>query len=150
MGSIETFYESVCGEIGRLRDEQWRLAYYFISLSLGILFIFMSPEKNIIIISNKAFGIAAILVQISAILLFTYHMLQTHRYLTMHRAMRRSLEGLLGYQDTKDLNGDCIMPAEWHGNAVDRFFEFNSIIAPLLLFVWLLQLLSIWFAWPTP
>ena len=86
--------------------------------------------------------------QFAAAVLFLYHIRQTHRYLTTHRTMRRKLEGLMGIQGLKDTEGETILPVGWQGNAVDKFFEFNTIILPLSLFVLLLQMLSIWLAWP--
>ena len=148
MNPIEVYYQATCAEIARLREDQWRLAYYFISVAIGFIYIFLTPGGNADIVNNRAIRVICVIVQIAAIFLFVYHMLRTHQYLTIHREIRRKMEGILGYQDIKDPRGNYIMPDGWRRTKVDRFFEFNTIIVPLIAFVALLQLFSIWIAWP--
>ena len=146
--SIETFYQTVCGEINRLRDEQWRLSFYFISVSLGLIYVYISTGSAREFVDNNTIRCICAGVQIVAAVLYLYHILQTHSYLTAHRLMRRKLEGLMGIQDLTDTGGETVLPIGWQGNAVDKFFEFNTIVVPLTMFVLLLQVLSIWLAWP--
>ena len=150
MSSAETglFYQAVCAEINRLRDEQWRLSYYFISLSLGVNYFFLSTGSDPVYVHNNTIRCLSIAVQTVAAALYIYHILSTHRYLTIHRHMRRKIEGILGLQDLRDTDGETVLPIGWQGNVVDKFFEFNTIIVPLMMFVLLLQMLSIWLAWP--
>lgn len=150
MSETETglLYQAVCAEINRLRDEQWRISYYFISVSLGMIYFFSSTSTDKELIDNCAIRVICVFVQFAAVIMFIHHILTTHRYLTMHRVMRRKIEGRLGVQNLTDTDGETILPIGWQGNAVDKFFEFNTVIVPLSMFVLLLQGLSIWQAWP--
>jgi len=142
--STEILYQHVSGEIAHLRDERWRLAYYYISLSAAVILLFANPEVSQAFVDHPLVRGIAIIVQICAIGIFLWQIIQTHIYLTHHRAMRRRLEQILGYHALTDASGTHVLPQDWRRTSVDRHFEIDIIILPLILFVLLLQMLSIW------
>jgi hypothetical protein len=59
---LAVFYNEVTQEIRRLRDERWRLSYYFIAESTGVIMLFANGKLNRFI--NWLVLITALVVQI--------------------------------------------------------------------------------------
>jgi hypothetical protein len=138
-------HTSLSKEITRLRNDQWVMSGYFISEAVGVIYLFRSETLKGIIIPH--FTKLTTLIQFAAIIMFVYHIFRLHRFLFVHRSIRRRLERKLGFHHLTGSDGEYIMPDAWRSNAVDRWFEFNSIILPLAVFVILVQTLSILVVW---
>lgn len=139
---IAAFYKDISDEIRRLREEQWRLSYYFIVEGMGVIYLFADnrSEKflNIYVLS------LALILQLGCAAMYLYHLHVNHNYIGRARVVRRKLEHFFGMHDLKLPSGEQVMPTEWRGLTLNKWFEYDTVVIPLSLFVLSVQGASVY------
>jgi hypothetical protein len=134
-------YQHILDEIKELRNERWKLAIYFTSVSIAIIALLKERE----LLSGYLILLAWLgsIIQIFSIILFFWLMVRNHHYLTRSRNIRRSLEGTMGLHEILGEDGQPILPRAWHNSPVSNFFEMIDITIPLILFTLISQVSTI-------
>jgi hypothetical protein len=130
---IAVFYSGINDEIRRLREEQWRLSYYFVLEGMGAIYLFADDKIERYL--NIYVLLLAAALQLGCAAVYLLHLHTNHRYIGRARAVRRRLERFFGLHDMKLPSGEEIVPGEWKGTALSRWFEYDTVVAPLMLFV---------------
>jgi hypothetical protein len=130
---LAAFYDGVNSEIRRLRDEQWKLSYYFVVEGMGVIYLF--SDSRIERFLNIYVLLLAVALQVGCVVVYMLHLHTNHRYIGRARAVRRKLEHLFGLHDLRLPSGEPIMPNEWRSLSLSRWFEYDTVVAPLMLFV---------------
>jgi hypothetical protein len=138
-------YHETWAEITRLRDYEWRITYYFVSLSGGIMALVVSGGVDRII--SYPLRWAFTVIQIAAASLGLLYIRVTHGYLTEQRNIRRRIEETLGLYDAGKFGPESPLPAEWKGQRITTAFQRLGLVVPLMLTVLLAQGLSIYLTW---
>lgn len=121
--AVLALYEQTWAEINRLRDYEWKIAYYFVSLSAGQIALLASESFRDLLTTELR--CVLITIQVVAALHSLYYLDRTHDYLTQQRNIRRGIEEYLG------LDGCGFLPGEWKGKRVERRFERLGLVIPL-------------------
>jgi hypothetical protein len=130
---IAAFYDGVDREIRRLREEQWKLSYYFVVEGMGVIYLF--SDSRIEKFVNIYVLLLAVALQTGCVVMYLLHLHTNHRYIGRARAVRRRLEHFFGLHDLKLPSGEQIMPNEWRTLTLSKWFEYDTVVAPLMLFV---------------
>lgn len=143
--ALLALYHETWGEISRLRDYEWKIAYYFISLSVGLIALLASNTFK----SFLTYSVRCVLtiVQVVAAFFSIYYLEMTHGFLTQQRNIRRHIEELLGFYDAGAFAKESVLPAEWKGKRITKKFQRVGLIVPLMSMVLLVQLFSIYIIW---
>ncbi len=138
---LTAFYKETTDEIRRLREEQWKLSYYFVVEGMGVIYLFADGKVSQYI--NRWILLVLVCLQIGCIAIYLFHLHKNHTYIGRARNLRRKLEEHFGLHELRTPGGISVMPSEWKG-PVSRWFEYNTVVAPLLLFVMIVQCASIY------
>lgn len=130
---VAAFYDGVNREITRLREEQWKLSYYFVVEGMGVIYLF--SDNRIEAFLNIYVLLLGVALQAGCAAVYLLHLHTNHRYIGRARALRRRLEHFFGLYDLKTPSGEQIMPSEWRPLTVSKWFEYDTVVAPLMLFV---------------
>jgi hypothetical protein len=133
---LTAFYKDVSDEIRRLREEQWKLSYYFIAEGMGVFYLFADGKVSKYV--NYYTLLFVLVLQFGCVFMYLYHLHRNHTYIGRARNVRRRLEVLFGVTELKTPDGAFILPAEWKGS-VSKWFEYDTVVAPLGLFVFSVQ-----------
>lgn len=134
---VAAFYKDISDEIRRLREEQWKLSYYFIAEGMGVFYLFADGKVSKYV---NFYTLTFVLgLQIGCVLMYLYHLHKNHSYIGRARGVRRRLESYFGLHKLKTTEGTSIVPKEWKGS-VSKWFEYDTVVAPLGLFVLSVQL----------
>jgi len=141
---LAAFYKDITDEIRRLREEQWRLSYYFVIEGMGVIYLFTDSRMANFV--NVLTLLAAAFVQIGCFIMYVYHLNRNHFFISRAREVRHKVESVFGLHELTTLSGDSVLPSEWKG-AVSKRFEFKSVVVPLGTFVVCVQLSSLYVIW---
>jgi hypothetical protein len=108
---LVAFYEEVTAEIRRLREEQWKLSYYFIAEGVGVIYLLSDGKVDRFI--NICLLVIIAVVQVLCIIFYQYHLHVNHRYLSDARNVRRKLEHYFGLHQLNFPGDEPIMPQAW-------------------------------------
>ncbi|MHC4462062.1 MAG: hypothetical protein ACYS30_11615 [Planctomycetota bacterium] len=138
-------YQETWGEITRLRDYEWKIAYYFSSLSGGLIVLVFSLSLQCALTVWLRCALTGF--QVAATIFAIYYLETTHRQLTLQRNIRRSIEELFGFCDPGVWRKKAILPEEWKGKQISSSFQRMGLLVPLMVMVLLAQMLSIFVIW---
>jgi hypothetical protein len=141
VGYLAAFYKEITDEIRRLREEQWKLSYYFIAEGMGIIYLFSDGKISKYI--NLYTLLFVLVLQGGCVVMYFYHLHKNHTYIGRARNVRRRLEKLFGLQELKLLDGEAVLPEAWK-DSVSKWFEYDTVVMPLGLFVISVQGASIY------
>lgn len=143
--NLVALYHETWGEIHRLRDLEWKITAYFLTLSAGLIAL-LTTEVVPRLLSTKLRITLTVLQVISAG--FAWHYLrQTHFYLTQQRNIRRRIEEVFGFFDSGTFAATPILPIEWKGRVVTAEFQRADLLFPLMLMVFVVQGFTIFVTW---
>jgi len=143
--NLTALYQETWGEIHRLRDLEWKIAYSFLTLSAGLIALLTTDVVRALLSLRIRWMLTAVQV-LSAIFAF-YYLRQTHNYLTQQRNIRRRIEEVLGFFGNEKLGTRPILPQEWKGKEVTNRFQMADLIVPLALMVLVVGGFSIFVIW---
>jgi hypothetical protein len=86
---LAAFYQEVTNEIRRLREEQWKLSYYFVAEGLAV--ILLLAEGKVEKFLSIWIMIPLIVLQIGCFVVYTHHLHANHSYIGNARYLRRKL-----------------------------------------------------------
>ena len=138
-------YQETWAEITRLRETQWKIAYYFVSLSAGL--IILLTNDNVRPVLGFSVRIALTLLQVISSVFAVIYLEMSHRYLTQQRNIRRQLEESLGFYDAGVYAPVPILPTEWKGKRITHWFQRMGLIVPLMTIVIAVQALTVYLIW---
>ena len=136
-------YRETWREIGRLRDYQWRIAYYFASMSIALLVLIHSGALATIDLSWLRPTLLA--VQALQMCVAQFYLEKTHEYLTQQRNIRRTIEEIFDFYTPGVYGAEPILPAHWKGVRITRRFQRLGLVVPLSIFLLLVQLFVLYF-----
>lgn len=139
--SLVALYQHVLDEIKELRNERWRLAIYFTSVSAAL--IALLKEDELLGPYRRGFACGSAIIQILSVILFVWLIVRNHNYLTRSRNIRRAVECKLGLHRLTNEDGTTILPPAWSAGSVSSLFEMIDVTLPILVFTMLCQLGSI-------
>lgn len=134
---LAAFYDDINNEIRRLRDEQWRLSYYFVVEGMGVIYLFSDSKMERFL--NIYVLLLAVALQVGCVVVYWLHLHTNHRYIGRARVVRRRLESFFGLHDLKLPSGEQVVPLEWKSLTLSKWFEYDTVVAPLMLFVFSVQ-----------
>src|SRR5690242_7529648 len=111
---VAAFYTEVANEIRRLREEQWRLSYYFVAEGMGVIYLFADGKVSAYL--NLTVLLVAFALQIGCIVIYLVHLHGNHVYIGTARSARRKLEVFFGLHSLSLSDGESVMPAQWKGS----------------------------------
>lgn len=139
LDAVLALYEQTWAEINRLRDYEWKIAYYFITLSVGQIAL-LTSESFRTLLTPELRGVLT-MVQVLAALHSLYYLDKTHEYLTQQRNIRRQVEEYLRLDECG------FLPGEWHGNRIERKFERLGLVIPLVFAMLTVQSICVYLLW---
>ena len=144
---LKDLYHETWGEIHRLRDLEWKIAAYFLTLSAGLLALLVSDHVQNLL--SRRMRLVLTLIQIESAFFAVYYLRQTHNYLTEQRNIRRRIEHVFGFfEDDMYKPGEpAILLGKWKGQTVSNRFQFADLLVPLGLIVLVVQGLTIFVIW---
>lgn len=142
---ITALYHETWGEIHRLRDLEWKIAYYFLSLSAGLIAL-LTTDAVRPLLSPRIRVLLTILQAVSASFA-VYYLNQTHIYLTRQRNIRRRIEEVWGFFDDGNFAATSILPGEWKGKLVTHRFQRADLLLPLMVIVLVVQGFTVFIIW---
>jgi len=144
---LRDLYHETWGEIHRLRDLEWKIAAYFLTLSAGLLALLVSDHVQNLL--SRGMRLTLTLIQIVSAFFAVYYLRQTHAYLTEQRNIRRRIEHVFGFfEDDMFKDGKAsVLPGKWKGQEVSNKFQFADLLVPLGLIVLVVQGLTIFVVW---
>lgn len=136
-------YQSVINEISVLRNQEWKITQLFVLFGVGVIGLCLNEESSAYI-KIPWINIIIIIIEIFVVIFGSYHLLRTHKYLTLHRQMRRKVEEKLKFHDKDFFNLDkSILPEKWKSPLKFKF-ELFSLLLPFLVFNIVVQLFAIY------
>lgn len=146
--SLLALYHETWSEISRLREYEWKIGYYFLSIALGlIILVFNDAFQGIL---STWLQIVITFVQVVTAFFAIYYLEQTHSFLTQQRNFRRRIEEILGYFDKNTYDVESILPSDWKGKRISRHFQRLGLVVPITTMVILVQTLGIYVVWAVP
>lgn len=147
---LRDLYHETWGEIHRLRDLEWKIAAYFLTLSAGLLALLVSDHVQNLL--SRRMRLTLTLIQIVSAFFAVYYLRQTHTYLTEQRNIRRRIEHVFGFfEDNVFKVGEVAEPAilsgNWKDQRVSNRFQLADLLVPLGLIVLVVQGLTIFVVW---
>ena len=134
-------YQHIMDELKELRNERWKLAVYFTSISLGN--IFLLKERLLFSCFFEVFRWTSVIVQAFSMIIFVWLIIRNHHYLTRSRGIRNKLEVGFEFHSVKDSDGSDILPPSWNGKRAEFQFELVDITIPIIAFTVLCQISAI-------
>lgn len=141
-------YHETWSEITRLRDYEWKIAYYFIVLT-GSIIVFVVSDGAQPVLSLTVRWVLTI-IQIVSMFLAVFYLEVTHGYLTQQRNIRRSIEELLGLYEKGKFTKESILPEEWKGKRITKGYQRMGLVIPLTTTVVIAHLFCIFVIWKVP
>lgn len=137
-------YRETWGEIHRLREHEWRIAYYFVSFSIGIVALLASESLRPFLGAPVRWAIAAM--QLLAMVFAVVYLETTHGHLTVQRNIRRRIEHVFGCYETRMFDDEpaSLLPQQWKGKKVTHWFQRLEIVVPLEVTVVAVQVFSVY------
>jgi hypothetical protein len=139
LDAVLALYEQTWAEINRLRDYEWKIAYYFVSLSAGQIALLTAEAFRDLLTPELRGGLT--IIQVLAALYSLFYLDKTHDYLTQQRNIRRSIEEHLRLDECG------VLPGEWHGKRIERKFERLGLVIPLGFAVLAVQAICVYLIW---
>lgn len=143
--ALIALYQATWDEIARLRDYEWKLAYYFISLAVGQIALLTVDRVNALLTPTHR-GVLTV-VQFAAIAFSAIYLETTHGYLTQQRNIRRAIEETLGFYDPLPGRREPLLPKEWKGKRIERKFQRLGLLVPLETMVFAVQIAALYLTW---
>ena len=137
-------YTATWAEITRLREYQWKIAYYFLALSAGLIAL-LTNDHIAPLPGWLKWGVTC--AQVIAGVLGVVYMNVTHGYLTEQRNIRRRIEEEWGLSRPGADGREPIMPAAWEGRRITEGNQRLGLVVPLMLVVVVAQGLSLYVLW---
>ena len=131
--SLLTLYRETWSEIARLRNSEWKIAYYFVSLSAGLIALIHTGDVKCLLNTHLRWVLTV--VQALSGVLAIFYLEKAHQYLTRQRNIRRRIEEVLGLYDDGSHAMGAILPAEWKGVQITRWYQRLGLLVPLALMV---------------
>ena len=143
--SLRSLYHETWAEIARLRDSEWKITYYFVSLNAASIVLFLTQSFSALLTTpiRILFTAAAVMTLLFAI----YHLQKTHGYLTEQRNIRRRIEELLHLFEAPAGQPDAVLPAKWKGVTVPHSFQRAELVIPLMATVVVAHILTLYVVW---
>ena len=148
---LRDLYHETWGEIHRLRDLEWKLAAYFLTLSAGLLALLVSDHVQNLL--SWWMRVVLTIIQGVSAVFNVFYQIQTHTYLTQQRNIRRRIEQVFGFfkDDIVDVvfkvGERSILPRAWKGKEISNRFQFADLLIPLILIVFAVQVLTVFVIW---
>lgn len=143
--ALIALYHETWGEITRLRDYEWKIGYYFTSMSFGVILLF--SQKDLKSILSNEIKIIITIIQCLAALFSIYYLEKTHRYLNQQRNFRRQIEEIFEFYDINKYSSDPVLLKDWKGKRISKNFERMGLLIPIMVMVLLIQGFSIFIMW---
>jgi hypothetical protein len=143
--SLLALYEATWGEITRLRDYEWKIAYYFVGLSVGLITLLANDSIRPVL--SCQLRIALTIIQAVAAFFAVFYLEMTHRYLSEQRNIRRQVEEVLGFYDPGKLAPTSLLPSHWRGKRITSSFQRVGLLIPLMSMVVAVQGLTVYLIW---
>ena len=142
--ALRALYHETWAEIGRLRDYEWKITYYFVTLSGALIVFFLTEGARPLLLRHvRCLFTLAILLSLS---LGIFYLEVTHQYLTRQRNIRRDLEDVLGLYDPLPTR-PSILPAQWKGVRITSQFQRLGLVIPLTITLILSHLVCAFVLW---
>ncbi|MCI0556349.1 MAG: hypothetical protein L0287_35860 [Anaerolineae bacterium] len=142
--ALYALYHETWEEITRLRQFEWRIGYYFLTISIGLIALLLDASFQLLLDHYLRFVITV--VQIISGLFAVYYLIVTHGYLTEQRNIRRNIERVCGFYDKNIYRPESVLPETWN-DPVTKAFQFRNLVVPIASVVILVQLFSIYILW---
>lgn len=142
--ALLALYHETCAEIARLRQTEWRIGYYFLTLSIAL--IALTLNESFLIFLEKWLRFVLTVVQVISCIFGLYWLYTTHKFLTEQRNLRRKIENLLGFQEPRVYTPKGVLPEAWKEPITNRF-QWGSTVLPIAVAVVLVQLFSMFVLW---
>jgi hypothetical protein len=140
-------YEATWAEITRLRDYEWKIAYYFVGISAGLITLLANDSIRPLLNGYGYLRIALTIIQAVAAVFAVFYLEMTHRYLSQQRNIRRQIEETLGFYEPGKLGTSALLPSEWRGKRITSSFQRIGLLLPLMTMVLAVQGLTIFLIW---
>lgn len=140
---LSALYQATYAEISRLRDQEWRITYYFILLSLGAAGFLLSSAVR----PHIVFAIRVLLTGVAVLgqILGSYLLYRTHRWLTEQRNIRRRLERVMGFYDELSYDSQPLLP--YGGQSVSLHFQLYDLVIPLATGMLMANAMVVYIVW---
>lgn len=138
--ALLALYHETCAEIARLRQTEWRIGYYFLTLSIGI--IALTLDESFQLFLEKWLLYILVFTQVASAVFAYFWLDKTHGYLTEQRNLRRKIENLLGFHEPEVYTLEGVLPEAWKEPITNRF-QWRSTVLPIAVAVILVQLFSV-------
>ena len=142
--SLLALYHETWGETSRLRDYEWKITYYFVTLSAALTILFLTDRAVPLLSGCIRWVFSGIL--LLSLGLGIFYLEVTHYYLTQQRNIRRILEEVLGLYDPLQ-NGQSVLPREWKGVRITSSFQRLGLVVPLTITIVVSHLICLYVLW---
>ena len=142
--SLRALYHETWEEISRLRDYEWKVTYYFVTLS-GALIVFFLTDNARPLLGPHLRCVLTFVILLS-LGLGIFYLEVTHRYLTQQRNIRRDLEDVLGLYEPL-LARPPVLPAQWKGVRITSWFQRLGLVVPLMITMVVSHALCLFVLW---
>jgi len=143
--ALMALYDKTWSEITRLRDYEWKIAYYFVYITSGLIALVATSTIQMILTDTLRWILT--IAQIVAMFFAIYYLDVTHGHLTQQRNFRRGIEEYLRFYDDGVYGAHPVLPREWKGLRITKAFERLGLVVPLISMVVLTQIFSIYILW---
>ena len=142
--TLIALYHETCAEIARLRQTEWRIGYYFLTLSIGMIALILDESFQLLL--KSWLRITLTVLQIISVFFAIFWLRITHEHLTVQRNIRREIEQLAGFHRREVYAQGAILPESWQG-PVSNGFQWQSAVLPIATAVVLVQMFSVFVLW---
>src|SRR2546426_3204945 len=124
--SLRSLYHETWAEVARLRDAEWKITYYFVTLNAALTVLFLTEPFHPLLTCEvrTAFATGVLFLLILAL----YQLIITHRYLTQQRNIRREIEEILGLYEPPSGRSTPVLPREWKGTRISHSFQTAELV----------------------
>jgi len=143
--ALISLYHETWSEVNRLRDFEWKIAYYFVSLTGGLIILIANDTLRLFLTFFLKWVLT--IFQFIAIFFSIYYLDKTHSDLTQQRNIRREIEEVLRFYDRGIYKKNSILPEKWKGVRITKKFERLGLLVPIVVTVILFQLFGIYIIW---
>ena len=142
--SILALYHEISEEIARLRNTEWRIGYYFLTLGVGLIVMLLDESFQRLL--DLWLRVALTMIQVLSGVFAIYYLYKTHVYLTQQRSIRRKIERMLGFCDPGIYAFDSVLPEGWK-QPVKYTFQLRNLVLPIAFIVVVVQVFSVFILW---
>ena len=143
--NLTALYHETWGEIHRLRDLEWKIAYSFVTLSAGLIAL-LTTDVVRALLSARIRWILTVLPTMSLVFALA-HLNKTHNYLTEQRNIRRKIEDLFGFSESGIFGTEPVLPEAWKGNVITHRFQRTGLLIPLMLMIVVIFGFTVFMIW---